>query len=133
MEKYIPLIARAFLAAIFLKSGFDKITGFSGTQQFMAKNGIPLALTGLLLVAAIILELAGGLSVVLGYKARWGAIALIIFMIPATLIFHTDFDDRMQVIAFMKNLAIIGGLLMVYYIGSGPISLDEQMASKRSD
>ncbi|MEP0881824.1 DoxX family protein [Trichocoleus sp. ST-U3] len=131
MEKYIPLIARAFLAAIFLKSGFDKITGFSGTQQFMASKGLPL--TALLLVAAIILELAGGLSVLLGYKARWGAIALIIFMIPATLIFHTDFADRMQVIAFMKNLAIIGGLLMVYYIGSGPISLDEQMASKRSD
>ncbi|MEP0754030.1 DoxX family protein [Trichocoleus sp. Lan] len=133
MEKYIPLIARAFLAAIFLKSGFDKITGFSGTQQFMASKDIPEALTGLLLVAAIILELAGGLSVLLGYKARWGAIALIIFMIPATLIFHTDFADRMQVIAFMKNLAIIGGLLMVYYIGSGPVSLDEQMASKRSD
>ncbi|MBD1902535.1 DoxX family protein [Trichocoleus sp. DQ-A3] len=134
MEKYIPLIARAFLAAIFLKSGFDKITGFSGTQQFMAKNGIPLALTGLLLVAAIILELAGGLSVVLGYKARWGAIALIIFIIPATLIFHTNFAaNPMQINAFMKNLAIIGGLLMVYYIGSGPVSLDEQMASKRSD
>jgi putative oxidoreductase len=131
MEKYIPLIARAFLAAIFLKSGFDKITGFSGTQQFMASKGLPL--TALLLVAAIILELAGGLSVLLGYKARWGAIALIIFMIPATLIFHTNFAESMQVIAFMKNLAIIGGLLMVYYIGSGPISLDEQMASRRSD
>lgn len=133
MEKYIPLIGRAFLAAIFLKSGFDKIPGFSGTQQFMASNNIPLALTGLLLVAAIIIELAGGLSVLLGYKARWGAIALVIFMIPTTLIFHGNFADSMQVGQFMKNLAIIGGLLMLYYVGSGPVSLDEQMASRRSD
>ncbi|OKH38722.1 DoxX family protein [[Phormidium ambiguum] IAM M-71] len=126
MQKYIPLIARAFLSAVFLKSAFDKITGFAGTQQYMSQNGIPLQLTALLLVGAIVFELLGGFSVLLGYKSRWGSILLIIFLIPATLIFHTNFADRMQVIQFMKNLAILGGLLMVYYYGSGPISLDER-------
>jgi putative oxidoreductase len=133
MQKYIPLIARAFLAAIFLRSGFEKITGFAGTQQYMAKSGIPLQLTGLLLVGAIVFELLGGFSVLLGYKARWGSILLILFLIPATLIFHTDFADRMQIIQFMKNLAILGGLLMVYYYGSGPISLDDKTSSKFSE
>ncbi len=89
----------------------------------MAANGVPLALTGLLLVSSIIMELGGGLSVLLGYKARWGAIALIIFLVPTTLIFHTNFAEEMQVIQFVKNLAIVGGLLMVVYLGSGPVSL----------
>lgn len=126
MQKYIPLVARAFLTAIFLYSAFGKITGFSGTQQYMAASGIPAGLTGLLLVGAIVCELFGGLSVLLGYKARWGAIALMIFLIPTTLIFHTNFAERMQVIQFMKNLGLLGGLLMVYSFGSGPLSLDKQ-------
>ncbi len=128
MQRYIPLVARAFLSAIFLKSAFDKIADPAGTQQYMAANGMPL--TGLFLVAAIIVELVGGLSVLLGYKAKWGAIALILFLIPATIIFHTNFADRIQVIQFMKNLAIMGGLLMVYDFGSGPVSLDARTKSK---
>jgi uncharacterized membrane protein YphA (DoxX/SURF4 family) len=63
----------------------------------------------------------------LGYKTRLGAILLILFLIPTTLVFHTDFSKEMQVIAFLKNLAIIGGLLMVVYAGAGPISLDERV------
>ncbi|HAZ44723.1 MAG TPA: DoxX family protein [Cyanobacteria bacterium UBA11369] len=126
MQKYIPLVARVFLTAIFLNSAYGKITGFSRTQEVMAGAGIPAGLTGILLVGAIVCELFGGLSVLLGYKARWGAIALIIFLIPATLIFHTNFAERMQVIQFLKNLGLLGGLLMVYSFGSGPLSLDKQ-------
>lgn len=121
---YIPLIARIFLSVIFLRSALSKILDFSGTQQQIAANGIPLALTGLLLAGAIVFELAGGLSVLLGYKARWGAILLIIFLVPTTLIFHTNFAEEMQVIQFLKNLALVGGLLMVVYFSSGPLSLD---------
>ena len=124
MQTYIPLIARTFLSIIFLRSGITKIMGFAGTQEYMAAQGIPSGLTGMLLVAAIALELLGGLSVLLGYRARWGAIALIIFLIPATLIFHINFADSMQVIQFFKNLAIMGGLLMLVVYGSGPMSLD---------
>lgn len=127
--KVIPLIARILLAAIFFRSGLGKLLDPAGTQQFMAGAGIPL--TPLFLAGAIVSELGGALSVLLGYKARWGAIALIIFLIPATLIFHTNFADSMQINQFLKNLAIIGGLLMVTYSGPGPISLDERASSRR--
>lgn len=124
VPRFIPLVARAFLAAIFFQSGISKILGFADTQGFMATAGIPSGLTGLLLVGAIVCELLGGLSVLLGYKARWGALLLILFLIPTTLIFHTDFAQQGQLSQFLKNLAIIGGLLMVVYLGSGPLSLD---------
>ncbi|NEP13385.1 MAG: DoxX family protein [Symploca sp. SIO1A3] len=120
---YIPLAARICLSIIFLRSGITKIMDFSGTQQFMNANGIPMALTGLLLAAAIIFELVGGLSVLLGYKTRWGAILLILFLVPTTLIFHNPVDPK-EMIAFLKNLGLIGGLLMVNYAGAGSISLD---------
>ncbi|MBE9182837.1 DoxX family protein [Oculatella sp. LEGE 06141] len=74
-------------------------------------------------VLTVSIELVGGLSLLLGYKARPGAIALIVFLIPATLIFHTDFSEQMQQIMFMKNLEILGGLLMVIQYGSGNIGL----------
>lgn len=124
LKRYIPLAARSFLALVFLRSGVTKILGFTGTQDFMASSGIPEALTGVLLVLAIVAELVGAISMILGYKARWGAIALILFLIPATLIFHLDFSDNGQTIQFFKNLSIMGGLLMVYAYGSGPVSLD---------
>ena len=101
----------------------------AGTQQYMAAHGMPFA--GLFLIGAIILEIGGGLSVLLGYKARWGAIALVVFLIPTTLIFHTKFSEHLQVIMFMKNLAILGGLLMVSYFGPGPISFDARTTSSR--
>lgn len=129
MQNLIPLIARILLSAIFLRSGIGKIIDFAGTQQSMASAGIPL--TGFFLVGAIVFELVGGISVLLGYKARWGAIALTIFLIPATLIFHTNFADSMQVSQFMKNLAILGGLLMVVAYGPGSISLDARTSSSR--
>lgn len=113
----LPLIARILLSALFLWSGVNKILGFAGTQEYMAAYGMPL--TGLLLVGAIILELGGGLSVLLGIYPRVGAAALAAFTLIASLIFHTDFSDQMQQIMFMKNLAIIGGLLMIVQYGVG--------------
>lgn len=122
MKNYVPLIARILIAQIFLMSGAGKIMDPAGTQGYMAAYGMPF--TGLFLLGAIALEIGGGLSVLLGFKARWGAIALVVFLIPTTLIFHTAFSERLQQIMFMKNSAILGGLLMVAYFGSGPLSLD---------
>ncbi|UBF24230.1 DoxX family protein [Kovacikia minuta CCNUW1] len=127
MQKWILLLARILLSAIFLKSGFDKITGYAATQQFMAAAGLPFA--ALLLPLTILIELLGGLSILLGYKARWGALVLFLFLIPTTLVFHTDFSQRIQVIQFMKNLAIMGGLLMLYGTEPGTVSLDEKLGS----
>ena len=122
MKRFIPLIGRILLSAIFLMSGLNKITNFGGTEKYMAAVGMPL--TKLFLISAIILEVIGGLSILLGYKAKWGAWALVIFLIPATLIFHSNFSDQIQMIMLMKNLAMIGGLLMVANFGAGAISLD---------
>ncbi|MCL6432607.1 MAG: DoxX family protein [Leptolyngbyaceae cyanobacterium HOT.MB2.61] len=122
MQKWILLIARICLAAIFLKSGFDKIVGYEETLKFMESAGLPFP--GLLLPPTILIEWLGGLSVLLGYKTQWGAIALIIFLIPVTLIFHTNFAEQIQQIQFFKNLAIIGGLLMLIGTEPGALSLD---------
>ncbi len=121
MQKYVPLVGRTLIGLIFVVSGANKIAGFEGTQQYMAEYGMPA--TGLLLVGAIIVEIAGGLSVILGYGARFGAVALVLFLVPATLIFHTDFSQQTQVIMFLKNLSIMGGLLLLVTYGSGPFSL----------
>lgn len=123
MDSYRKLIGRILIAAIFLMAGLSKIGNFSGTSQFMASKGIPL--TDIALVLTILIEVVGGLSIILGYKAKWGAWSLFAFMIPTTLVFHTNFSDQDQMIHFLKNLAIMGGLLYITAFGSGPFSLDE--------
>jgi len=117
MRSYVPLLARILLGLIFVMSGITKITGFEGTQQYMASHGIPL--TAVFLVGAIAVEILGGLSVILGLWPRAGAAVLVLFLIPATLIFHTDFSQQTQMIMFLKNLSIMGGLLLVMAFGGG--------------
>jgi putative oxidoreductase len=121
-DNILSVASRALLSAIFLVSGIQKILHPVGTMQYMAANGMT-TLTALFLVCAIVIEVLGGLSVLLGYKTRWGAIALVIFLIPATLIFHRDLSDQIQSIMFLKNLAILGGLLMVIQNGPGGLTL----------
>jgi len=122
VQKVGFLAGRILLSTIFLMSGLGKLTNFTGTQQYMANYGMPM--TKFFLICAIILEIGGGLSILLGYRAKWGALALVIFLIPATLIFHTRFSDQIQMIMFMKNLAIMGGLVLIATQGAGPLSID---------
>ena len=128
MNQYLPLVARVLLSAIFLKSGFGKIFSFATTQDYMASKGIPL--TGLMLVATIFVLLLGGFSLLLGYKIRLGAWLLIGFLIPATLIFHTDFPT--EEINFFKNIGLIGGLLMVIAFGGGNIGIESGKSPESS-
>ena len=120
-RNHLPLIARILLSALFLWSGANKVLHPEMTQQYMAANGMPF--TGFFLVAAIAIELLGGLSLLLGVQARLGAIALAVFTVIATFIFHTNFTDQIQQIMFMKNLSILGGLLMTIQHGPGNIVL----------
>ncbi|NEQ39392.1 MAG: DoxX family protein [Okeania sp. SIO3I5] len=122
LQPWTSLLGRIFLSAIFINSAIGKISGGAATQQYMESSGVP----GWLLIPTILVLLVGGLSVLVGYKARYGALALIGFLIPATLIFHNDFTDSDQKIAFMKNLGLIGGLLMITSFGPGRISVDEK-------
>ena len=126
-QKYIPLVARTFIALIFIQTGIGKIAGFADIQQQIASVGIPLAT--LVALFTIVFEIAGGISLILGYKARIGGILLLVFLIPATLVFHNPVADPTQMIQFMKNLAIMGGLLMVVAYGAGPVSLDRRETS----
>lgn len=120
-RNHFPLLARILMSAIFIWSGVGKIMNPVETQQYMSAYGIKL--TSILLVFAIAIEILGGLSILLGIKPRWGATALAIFLIPATFIFHTDFSDQIQQIMFFKNLAMLGGLIMLIQYGGGNIML----------
>lgn len=131
LSRYQPwglLAGRLMLAYIFVLSGFGKITGFAGAAGYMAKYGMPMI--EFLLVCAIVLELAGSLMLVAGWKARWGALALIVFTVPTTLIFHAYWavppeQAYGQMIQFQKNVAMLGGLLYVLFSGPGRLSLDK--------
>lgn len=120
MERMIDLVARILLSHIFLISGVTKIPGYAETQGYMEAYGVP----GSLLPLVIATEILGGLSVLLGWKTRWGAIALAGFTLLAAFFFHTDFSDQAQMINYMKNLAIAGGLLLLVIRGAGPWSID---------
>ncbi len=113
----LPLIARILLVAIFLWSGVNKILHPAETQAYMAAFGMPL--TWFFLPAAIALELLGGLSVLLGIYPRLGASALAFFTLITGFIFHSNFSDPIEQIMFMKNLTMVGGLLMVVQYGVG--------------
>jgi putative oxidoreductase len=128
MEPLGTLFGRLLLAYIFLLSGFGKIGKFAGTAAYMASKGLPVS--EVLLVATIIIEVGGGLMLVLGWQARWAALAIFLWLIPVTLIFHGYWavepeQMRTQMIQFNKNLAIMGGMLYVMVAGSGRYSLDK--------
>lgn len=125
MKSPVPFIARILLCFIFFVAGISKITNFTGSQQYMTEYHVPL--TSILLVIAILIEILCGLSLLLGFKVRWGSIILVIYMVIVTLIFHTKFSDPIQFIMFQKNLAIIGGLLLIFHFGPGAISFDEKV------
>ncbi len=123
LEPYTGLVGRILLAAIYVISGINKAMNPEGTQQFMASQGITW-MTGFFYFGAVLVEIGAGLGLVLGYWTRAASGALFLFMIPATLIFHIQLADPNQMIHFMKNLAMMGGLLYVLTYGPGPISLD---------
>lgn len=117
-------VARVLLSGIFLKAGINHVLDFTGMKQAIIAKGIPAFLATGMALGGIILLLAGGLSVLLGYQIRVGAKLLILFLIPATLLFHLNLADQMQQIQFLKNLGLMGGLLLLIQTGAGHWSLD---------
>lgn len=119
--KYLPLIARIALSLIFLTSGIKHAIGYSG---FVEMIGQTLPLAPLLAIGTIVFQILGALSLILGYKVNIGATLLILFLIPASLVFHNFLADPSQLSSFLKNLGLIGGLLLVIYAGAGAVSID---------
>ena len=104
-------IARVLLCLVFINAVLGKVTGFDGVAGAIAAKGLPLS--PVLLVAAMALMAVGSVLVISGRKARLGAILLLLFLVPTTLLFHGDVSDAQQRIQLLKNLSIMGGLLLV--------------------
>ena len=122
MIKIFDLTGRVFISGVFLLSGFSKIGNYDGTVGWMESFGLP----GFLLMPAIILEIFAPLLIIIGYQTRIAAGALSLFCIATAIIFHTDFSDQMQFIAFMKNLALAGGFLFLVVNGAKGYCLDKK-------
>lgn len=122
--EYVALAARICLCLIFFKAGVSHISGFGETVEMMTNQGLPLA--NILLAGTVFFQLLGTISLLLGYKVKIGSILLIVFLIPASLTFHNPIADPSQINDFLKNIGLIGGLLMLIYAGSGALSIDGQ-------
>ncbi|MAA76249.1 MAG: DoxX family protein [Salinisphaeraceae bacterium] len=121
LDKATVTIARLLLATLFIPAGFNKIVGYAGTQAFMESAGVP----GVLLPLVILLELGGGLALAAGMLTRLTAAALAFFSLSAALIFHADFSMAGEMNAFLKNLAIAGGLMLLVRASSLGWGVDE--------
>ncbi|WP_404406025.1 DoxX family protein [Pelagibacterium halotolerans] len=125
LQTYLPTVGRILIAIIFILSGFNKITGMEGTVGYMEAYGLP----GVLIWPTIVVELGGGLLLLVGYQTRLAAAALAAFTLASGIIFHSNFADQMQMINFLKNLAITGGALYVVAYGAGALSVDDRKAT----
>lgn len=121
LKQYGPFLGRILLSVIFIIAGFKKILNFAGTAGYMAGKGLPMS--EVLLVLTILIELGGGLLILVGWQARWAATAIFLFLVPVTVIFHPFWADGAEFNSFFKNLAIMGGMLYIMAYGSGPLSL----------
>lgn len=124
LNQFGPLLGRILIALIFVMAGFNKITGFEGTVGYIASKGLPFP--EMLAIGAIIVELGGGLMLIAGWYTRWAAAAIFIFTAMTAVLFHNFWamppeEAQNQMISFMKNISIMGGLLYVMVYGNGYI------------
>lgn len=127
MNTTLSLLGRIGLSLLFIISGWGKISGYAGTQQYMEAMGVP----GALLPLVILLELGGGLAIAAGLFSRWVALALAGFSVATALVFHANFGDAMQAINFWKNVGMAGGFLLLAAQGAGAFSLDALISRRK--
>jgi len=122
MTNILDLIGRILISALFLLNGIFKINNYDGTISWMESFGMP----GILIIPAIILEIAGPILIIIGYKTKLAAGLLSLFCIATAVIFHNDFADQMQFTSFLKNIALAGGFLLIVVNGAKDFSLDNK-------
>ena len=122
MINIADLVGRILISALFLLNGIFKINNYNGTIDWMESFGMP----GVLLIPAIILEILAPILIIIGYQTRIAAGALSLFCLSTAIIFHNDFSDQMQFIAFMKNIALSGGFLFLVVNGAKGYCLDKK-------
>jgi putative oxidoreductase len=125
----LALVGRVLLALMFITAGYSKLTNLGGTAGYIASGGLPFP--AVLAVGVGLLELVGGLALAAGFKARWAALALGLFTLLASVLFHKFWavapeQQMVQYLMFMKNLAVAGGMFVVAALGAGPLSLDNR-------
>jgi putative oxidoreductase len=122
MSNLIDFIGRLLISALFLLSAYNKIFSIDGTMSWMEGYGIP----GILIYPAIVMEIILPLFIIIGYQTRISASMLAIFCIITAFIFHYDFNNQMQTIAFLKNIGLVGGFLIIAVNGTKDWSIDKK-------
>ncbi len=122
------LLGRILLAYLYIPNGFSKIGGFAGTSGYIASKGLPLPDVGAAIAIAV--EVVAGIALLIGWKTRWAALALAVFTLAATFLFHNFWampaeQQTIQKLMFDKNIAVIGGLLLAYAFGPGRYAVDK--------
>jgi putative oxidoreductase len=125
-NKFVPLLGRILLGAPFLMSGLGKLGAYAGTVGYITAVGLPVA--PLAFFVAVAIEVGGGLMLLSGYRVRLASVVMAVFSLAAAFFFHRNFADQNQMIHFLKNVMIAGGLLQITYFGAGAWSLDARSA-----
>ena len=123
----VEFLGRLLLSALFLIEGLGKISIQEDVIMYMEDYGVP----GILFLPALVLEILFPLLLIVGYKTKWTASIMALFTITVAIIFHTDFSESMQLILFLKDIAIAGGFMIIIAHGPGKISLDHYFKSKQ--
>ena len=123
----VEFFGRILLSALFLIEGLGKISMKENVIMYMEDYGVP----GMLFVPAIILEILFPVLLIVGYKTKWAASVMALFTFTVAIIFHTDFSEGMQLMFFLKDIAIAGGFMIIVAYGPGKISLDHYFNSKK--
>ena len=123
----VEFLGRILLSALFLIEGIRKISVQDNVIMYMEDYGVP----GILFIPSIILEILFPLLIIVGYKTKLSALVMALFTFTVAIIFHTDFHEDMQMIFFLKDLAIAGGFMMIFFYGANKISLDNYLKSKQ--
>ena len=119
----VEILGRILLSAIFLINGIGKIFNYEGTIQYMENFDVP----AYLIIPAIIVEILFPILLIIGYYTKFSALVLSLFTLVLAVIFHTDFSNQMQLISFLKNIAIAGGFLIIFVYGPGKYSIDHKL------
>ena len=135
-DKYaasLSLLGRILLAFMFITAGFGKLTHLAGTAGYIASGGLPAPMVLAVLVG--LLELFGGLALVVGFQVRWVGLALGLFTLAASVVFHAYWSapEAQQAVAkllFMKNVSVAGGMFLISALGAGPLSLDARRSAR---
>jgi putative oxidoreductase len=131
VKRYLPLLGRILLGAPFILSGLSKLMTHDATVGYIGSVGLPFPQLGWLI--ATMVEIGGGTLFIIGYRSRVVALGLAVFALATAILFHRNLADQNQMIHFLKNVMLAGGLLQTVYFGAGPKSIDALRKAARSD